>query len=156
MLPVKVRKLTTYNTENNSLTKYMFWELQMNKPETEELSSDAFMDKFIAECATQDWLKEKLIYKFNSLSAGSNWTVRNNADAVAACIAIATKQPYGIKIICNDERKTKLCPQLVSAIFDNAKEKTTVWLNCLDSFFGEGQKSQNCKELLTVCLTSQK
>ena len=66
----------------------------MNKPETEELSSDAFMDKFIAECATQDWKEKQLnkamlsdidaITASDKLSANSCLTAKNKADASAA------------------------------------------------------------------------
>ena len=119
------------------------------------LSNLSFMEKLFDENASQDWWGV-FLGKFKSLSAGVDWIVKTNADAVAAIIAIETKQPDTIKIICDDEGKINLSPSLVSAIFAKAVKKTKFNLKCLDSLFGGENKSQNSKELLTICLESQK
>ena len=146
---------------------------QKAKQKTAELSVVSFMEQMLAENAEQEeiervmvkfvsqkWIMNKttqlIMNKTTQLKDREVWYVKDIADAMAAIIAITSKHPKEIRFIMQDEGKSTLKPSMLSAILSNATKRTTVSLNCLDSFFKGGEESQEWKELLSVCLNNEK
>ena len=125
------------------------------------LSVASFLEEVLAENAEQEkvlsqkWW-DKIMDKTKELSDGGEWFVMDTIDAIAAIIAITSKHPKEITFIRQNEGKSTLKPSMLSAILSNATKRTTVDLNCLDSFFKGGEESQEWKELLSVCLNNEK
>ena len=127
------------------------------KQETAELSVFSFLQQMLVENAEQEvTLLVKLMDKTTQFSNGGDWVVRDNLNAIAAAVAIASKHPDYIKFIRQDEGKSTLKPSMLSSILNNATKRTTVFLYCLDSFFGGEEKSQDWRELVSVCLNNDK
>ena len=129
---------------------------QESKQESAELSLVSFLEKMLAENAEQvvTWLDKILMDKTAQFSTSAYWDVKDSLDAIAAAVAIASKHPDYITFIRQDEGKSILKPSMLSSILNNATKRTTVRLLCLDSFFGGEEKSQDCRELLAVCLNN--
>ena len=127
------------------------------KQETADLSVFSFLHQMLAENAEQEvTLLVKLMDKTAQFSNGGYWVVKDSLDAIAAAVAFASKRPEYIKFIRQDEGKSILKPLMISSILNNATKRTTVRLLCLDSFFGGEEKSQDWRELLSVCLNNDK
>ena len=146
---------------------------QKAKQKTAVLSVASFLEQMLAEDAEQEeisrilvgfvsqkWIMNKttqlIMNKTTQLRDGEVWYVKDIADAMAAIIAITSKHPKKITFIMQDEGKSTLNPSMLCSILANATKRTTVSLNCLDSFFKGGEESQEWKELLSVCLNNEK
>ena len=101
-------------------------------------------------------LLDKIIDKTAQFSDGGYWDVKDIVDAIAAAVAIASKHPNSIRFIMQDEGKSILKPSMVSSILANATKMIEVSIFCLDSFFKGEEKSQDWRELLSVCLNNDK
>ena len=99
---------------------------------------------------------DEMIHKTIKLRDGGFWDVKDSVDAIAAAVAITRKHPSSIKFIRQDEGTSTLKPSMVSSILANATKMTAVRLHCLDSFFEGGEKSQDWREFLSVCLNNDK
>ena len=125
-----------------------------------EKSEQEEIERLTVKFVSQKWIMNKttqlIMNKTTQLRDDEVWYVKDIADAMAAIIAITSKHPKDITFIMHDEGKSTLKPSMLSAILSNATKRTTVDLNCLDSFFKGGEESQEWKELLSVCLNNEK
>ena len=123
--------------------------------------------RMLVDFISHQTVKETII-KAIQLSNGGNWVVKDSIGAKAAEFAITSKNPERITFIRDeededeededeeDEGTSTLKPSMVSSILANATKRTTVHLYCLDSFFEGGEKSQDWREFLSVCLNNDK
>ena len=112
--------------------------------------------RILVDFASQKWWDEIVMDKATKLKDGEEWVVKDSIGAKASEFAITSKHPSVIKFIRQDEGTSTLKPSMVSSILANATKRTTVHLYCLDSFFEGGEKSQDWREFLSVCLNNDK
>ena len=99
---------------------------------------------------------DEMMDQATKLKTNGGWVVKDSVGAKAAEFAITTKHPYTITFIRQEGGTSTLKPSMVSSILANATKRTTVDLNCLDSFFRGGEKSHDWREILSVCLNNDK
>ena len=112
--------------------------------------------RILVDFASQKWWDEIVMDKATKLKDDENWYVKDSVGAKAAEFAITSKHPIFITFIRQDEDTSTLKPSMVSSILANDTKGTAVRLRCLDSFFEGGEKSQDWRKFLFVCLNNDK
>ena len=110
--------------------------------------------RMLVEFASKKRLDE-ILDKTKKFRKSEEWLVKDGVDAKAAEFAITSKHPNSVIFISQDESKSTLKPSMLLPLLANAA-KWTVSLFCLNSFFKGGEKSQEWKGLLSVCLNNEK
>ena len=111
--------------------------------------------RMLVEFASKKRLDE-VLDKTKKFRKSEEWLVKDGVDAKAAEFAITSKHPNSVIFISQDESKSTLKPSMLLPFLANAAKWTTVSLFCLNSFFIGGEKSQEWKGLLSVCLNNEK
>ena len=137
---------------------YLF---QKAKQKTVEMSGASNVEQMLAENAEQEesvshMFKNEIMDKATKLKNGGGWVVKDIVSAKAAEFAITSNHPNIIIFIRHDDGKSTLKPSMLSSILANATQKTRVYLHCFDSFFEGGEKGEDWREFLFVCLNNDK